>query len=73
MTIKLENFTATIDVQDVVVKSVNDNLQSKTASVDIVINGTHGGTLNGFTYTTTWQDSEVIAWVNEKLKDFVIT
>jgi len=54
MTIKLENFTATIDVQDVVVTSVNDNLQSKTANVSIIINGTHGGTLSGFTYTITF-------------------
>jgi hypothetical protein len=70
MTIKLENFTATIDVQSVVVTSVNDNVQAKTASVDIVINGTHGGTLNGFTYTTSWEDKDIQTWVNLELEKF---
>tara|TARA_R110000868_G_scaffold279203_1_gene539264 strand:- start:12402 stop:12620 length:219 start_codon:yes stop_codon:yes gene_type:complete len=72
MTIKLENFTATIDVQSVEVTLVNDNIQNKTASVDIVINGTHGGTLNGFTYTTSWEDSEVLEWVNLELDKFKV-
>jgi len=72
MTIKLENFTATIDVQNVVVTSVNDNLQNKTASVSILINGTHGGILNGFEYSTTWEDSDVEKWVNFELEKFKI-
>ena len=72
MTIKLENFTSTIDVENVVVTSVNDNIQNKTASIEIVINGTHGGTLNGFTYTTTWEDSDVQEWVNNKLTEFEV-
>ena len=71
MTIKLENFTATIDVQSVVVTSVSDNIINQSCSVDIVINGTHGGTLNGFTYTTTWEDSDIESWVNDKLTEFV--
>lgn len=70
MTIKLENFTATIDVQDVIVTSVNDNVQAKTASVDIVINETHGGTLNGFTYTTSWEDKDVKEWVSLELQKY---
>jgi len=53
MTIKLENFTATIDVDTIEVTSVNDNLASKTATVGIVINSKYGTTLSGFTYTTT--------------------
>ena len=72
MTIKLENFTATIDVQSVVVTSVNDNLQAKTASVGIIINGTHGGTLNGFTYTDTWVNEDVESWVNIELSKYEI-
>ena len=72
MTIKLENFTSTIDVQNIVITSVNDNIQNKTASVDIVINGTHGGTLNGFTYTTSWEDSDIQAWVNIELDKYKI-
>jgi hypothetical protein len=70
MTIKLENFTATIDVQDVIVNSVNDNVQEKTASVDVLINGKYGANLNGFTYTKSWEDSDVLAWVNVELEKY---
>jgi hypothetical protein len=72
MTIKLENFTATIDVTSVEVTSVNDNVKSKNASVDVLINGKYGTNLNGFTYTTSWEDSEVIAWVNKELNKHTI-
>jgi uncharacterized Zn ribbon protein len=34
MTIKLENFTSTIDVQSIEITNVNDNIQNKTANVD---------------------------------------
>ena len=67
MTIKLENFTATIDVDTIEVTSVNDNLATKTASVSIVINSKYGTTLSGFTYSTTWEDKDVIKWANDEL------
>jgi hypothetical protein len=70
MTIKLENFTATIDVDTIEVTSVNDNLISKTATVDIVINSKYGTTLQGFTYTTTWEDKDVISWANVELEKY---
>lgn len=70
MTIKLENFSATIDVDTIEVTSVNDNLASKTASVDILINSKYGTTLQGFTYTTTWEDKDVLAWVNVELEKY---
>jgi hypothetical protein len=72
MMIKLENFTAKIDVINVDVTAVNDNLQTKTASVDIIINGTHGGTLNGFTYTDTWVNEDIENWVNIELLKYQI-
>jgi hypothetical protein len=72
MMIKLENFTAKIDVINVVVTSVNDNLQNNTASVDIIINGTHGGTLNGFTYIDAWVNEDIEAWVNIELLKYQI-
>lgn len=72
MTIKLENFMSTIDVISVDVTAVNDNLQTNTASVDIIINGTHGGTLNGFTYVTSWEDGDVRNWVNLELEKYKI-
>ena len=72
MTIKLNNFSASIDVQSVEITSINDNVKSKTASVDLVLNGKYGTSLQGFTYTTTWEDSEVLTWANNELNKYVI-
>ena len=72
MTIKLDNFSATIEIESVEITSVNDNVKSKTASVDLLLNGKYGTTLNGFTYTTTWEDSEVLEWANNELKNFSV-
>jgi putative N-acetylmannosamine-6-phosphate epimerase len=72
MKIKLENFSATIDIESVEITNVNDNIKAKTASVDLVLNGKYGTTLNGFTYTTSWEDSEVLAWANNELNKHVI-
>ena len=72
MTIKLNNFSASIDVQSVEITSVNDNVKTKTAIVDLVLNGKYGTTLNGFTYTSTWEDSEVLAWANNELTKYQI-
>lgn len=72
MTIKLENFSATIDIESVEITSVNDNVKTKTASIDILLNGKYGTTLNGFEYSTTWEDSEVLEWVNKELIKYQI-
>lgn len=72
MTIKLNNFSASIEIQSVEITSVNDNVKSKTASVDLVLNGKYGTTLQGFTYSTTWEDSEVLEWANNELNKYVI-
>jgi len=72
MKIKLNNFSATIDIQSVEITSVNDNVKSKTASVDLVLNSKYGTTLSGFTYTTTWEDKDVLEWANNELNKYVI-
>lgn len=72
MTIKLNNFSASIDIQSVEITSVNDNVKTKTASVDLVLNGKYGTTLQGFTYTTTWEDKDVLEWANNELNKYVI-
>ena len=72
MTIKLENFSASIDIQSVEITNVNDNVKSKTASVDLVLNGKYGTTLNGFEYSTTWGDKDVLEWANNELNKYVI-
>lgn len=72
MTIKLENFSATIEIESVEITSVNDNVKTKIASVNLLLNGKYGTTLNGFTYTSAWEDSEVLEWANNELNKYVI-
>lgn len=72
MKIKLDNFSATIDIESVEITSVIDNVQSKTASVDLLVNGKYGTTLNGFAYTTTWEDAQVLEWANNELIKYQI-
>jgi hypothetical protein len=72
MTIKLENFSATIDVESVEITSVNDNVKAKIASVELLINEKYGTTLQGFSYTTTWEDSEVLIWAQNELNKYKI-
>ena len=72
MIIKLENFSATIDIQSVEIINVNDNVKSKLASVDLLLNGKYGTTLNGFDYSTSWEDSEVLEWANKELIKYQI-
>jgi hypothetical protein len=72
MKIKLDNFSATIDIESVEITNVNDNIKAKTASVDLIINAKFGVTLNGFTYSTTWEDSEVLDWANNELIKYQI-
>ena len=72
MTIKLDNFSATIDVESVEITSVNDNVKAKIASVELVINEKYGTTLQGFSYTTSWEDSEVLAWATNELNKYEI-
>lgn len=72
MTIKLENFSATIDIASVEITSVNDNVKAKIASVNLVINNKYGTTLQGFTYVTSWEDSEVLAWATNELNKYEV-
>ena len=67
MTIKLENFIASIDVESVEIEKVNDTVKHKIANVDIIINGRYSANLQGFTYSKSWEDSEVLEWVNNEL------
>ena len=72
MMIKLETFSASIEIESVEITSVNDNVKTKTASVDLLLNGKYGTTLNGFTYTSTWEDSEALEWANKELIKYQI-
>jgi hypothetical protein len=75
MTYKFEQFKALITDPTTEIVRVNDNISVKSATVSIhlkVENATFGVTLEGFTYTQTWKDSDIIEWVTEKLKDYEI-
>jgi hypothetical protein len=72
MTIKLENFIATIDVETLVVTNVNDNINSKVANVTVLINGKFSTTLTGFKYVDSWEDSEVLDWANLEIEKFKV-
>jgi hypothetical protein len=72
MIIKLNNFSATIDIESVEITSVTDNVKAKTASVELLINNKYGTTLEGFTYTTSWEDSEILSWANNELNKYII-
>ena len=72
MKIKLDNFTATIDIESVELVGVYDVTKNKIASVDLLINGKYGTTLNGFTYSTTWEDAQVLEWANKELLNYTV-
>lgn len=72
MTIKLENFSATIEIESVEITNVNDSINTKTANVDILINNQFGTTLHGFEYSSSWEDSEVLEWANNELIKYQI-
>lgn len=73
MTYKFENFTGTIVKPTIEVVSVSDNLNTKTCSVDIKLtsgSNEFGVNLSGFTYTDTWEDADITAWVNTELDKY---
>jgi hypothetical protein len=75
MTLKFEQFKATIDNPTVEVVSVSDNLSAKTCSVDVKLSTSSaefGVNLNGFTYVDSWEDSDITTWVNSKLTEYAI-
>lgn len=72
MTIKLENFTATINVESVELESVQDVVKEQIATVNVLINSKYVATLHGYTYSKTWSDSEVLEWANKELIKYQI-
>ena len=75
MTYKFENWN--VEIIDPLYKVVNviDNINTKTCNVDVLLitdSAKFGVTLNGFTYSETWDDAEVIDWVSIELEKFAI-
>ena len=70
MTYKFEQFNTEITNPQVEVISVSDNIQEKTCSVDILLttdSAKFGFNLSGFTYSDSWEDADIIAWVDTEL------
>lgn len=66
-TYKFSQFNVEIINPTVEVVNVADAINQKTCSVDIVLttdSAEFGVNLQGFTYTETWTDEEIILWVN---------
>ena len=55
--------------------NVSDNIQAKTCNVSIVLTtdtAKFGVDLSGFTYVDSWEDVDIISWVNFELVQFEI-
>lgn len=75
MTYKFEQFKTEITNPTISVVSVTDNINNKQCSVEILLttdSSKFGVRLDGFTYSETWNDSDIISWVNDKLTTFSV-
>ena len=75
MTYKFEQFKVEITNPTIEVKLVNDNIIDKVCSVEILLTtdtAKFGVQLDGFTYAETWEDADVLNWVNEELKKYEV-
>lgn len=76
MNYKLENFSGEIDAQAIEIRSVNDMVHDKTCDVSIIIidknEKKYSFDLFGFTYSDTWEDSEVLEWAQNELKQYEV-
>jgi len=75
MTYKFEQFNVEITNPTTEVKLVNDNIIDKVCSVEILLTtdtAKFGVQLDGFTYADTWEDADVLNWVNEELKKYEV-
>lgn len=75
MTYKFEQFNVEITNPTTQIINVNDAITEKTCSVDIQLvteNAIFGVTLNGFTYELTWEDNDVVLWVENELKKYEV-
>ena len=74
-TYKFEQFKVEITNPTTEVKLVNDNIIDKVCSVEILLTtdtAKFGVQLDGFTYANTWEDADVLNWVNEELKKYEV-
>ncbi len=74
-TYKFEQFNVEIVDPTTEVKLVNDNIIDKQCSVEILLTtdtAKFGVQLDGFTYVDTWEDADIINWVNLELVKYEV-
>lgn len=75
MIYKFEQFKTEITNPQVEVISVSDSIQEKACNVSILLttdSAKFGLELSGFTYVDSWEDADIIAWVDSELLNFVV-
>jgi hypothetical protein len=55
---------------DFIIREVYDNIITKNCSVGVYVED-YGILLDGFTYTDTWVDLDIEAWVDVKLNEYL--
>lgn len=66
-TYKFPQFNVEITNPAVTVTNVTDSINEKTCSVDVLLetdSASFGVNFQGFIYSNTWNDQDIIAWVN---------
>jgi hypothetical protein len=74
-TYKFEQFKVEITNPITEVKVVNDNIIDKQCSVEILLTtdtAKFGVRLSGFTYAETWEDADIINWVELELQKYEV-
>jgi hypothetical protein len=75
MKYKFEQFKVEITDPTIEVQAVNDNIKQKVCAVDLLLTtdtAKFGVSLNGFTYSETWEDEDVYLWVETELKKYEV-
>lgn len=74
-TYKFPQFNVEIINPNIEVVIIHDTIAQKTCSVDVVLStetAIFGVTLDGFTYVSDWNDSEVESWTMVELQKYEI-
>ena len=74
-TYRFEQFKVNITNPSIEVVSVNDHITDKSCDVNIKLttdSAEFGVNLSGFTYADTWQDADILAWVNTELAKYSV-
>jgi len=75
-TYKFTQFNVEITDPLINVEKVNDSIMYHTCSVDVVLtteSAVFGVTFVGFTYVDTWDDADIVAWVeNVELPKYLV-